>query len=211
MTGATLTLAQWFSPAYPVGAFAYSHGLEQAIQDQRIQTAHDLDTWLGDILHKGAGRNDAILLVAAYNEEMPIDELDELARALCPSRERLTETLDQGAAFADVTAAIWDGDAQERCFPVAVGVAARLCALPLDLTTAMFLQSVTSNLVAAAVRLVPLGQTEGQAVLAGLTPLCQSIANDATHQTTHDLGSCAFVADIASMQHETLQTRVFRT
>lgn len=209
----TLTLAQWFTPSYPLGAFVYSHGLETAIADGRITSAASLQDWLRDVLAHGSGRNDCILLRAAFVCEGPdaLAEVEAHARAFAASAERLAETSVQGDAFARTTQAVWGGDVPPACHPVAVGYAAAQMGLPLALTAQMYLQSFASNLVSAAVRLVPLGQTEGQAVLAALTPLCREIVQDTRTATLDDLAGSAFMSDIAAMRHETLEHRIFRS
>jgi urease accessory protein len=208
-----LTLMQWLSPGYPVGAFAYSHGLEQAVATGNVSDAASFQDWLTDILRFGSGRSDAILLHTAYRAETSdrIAELDALAEALAPSSERRMETTLQGAAFARTTAAIWGSDAAPRAFPVAIGAAARAQGLDAQLTAAAYLHGFAANLTSAAIRLIPLGQTEGQAALAALTPLCQDIACETATQSPDDIGSSCFAADIASMQHETLYSRQFRS
>lgn len=208
-----LTLAQWLSPAFPVGAFAYSHGLESSIQSGTIATASDLQDWLGDVLAYGSARNDCILLRAAYAcpTSAALECTDETARAICSSKERLMETQLQGAAFCDTTAAIWAAVGKDLCYPVAVGAAAAHMQIDVDLTAAMYLHSFAGNLVSAAVRAVPLGQTDGQSVLAALIPACDRIAADTRTATLDDLQSTVFLSDIAAMNHETLQPRIFRT
>jgi urease accessory protein len=208
-----LTLAQWLSPAFPVGAFAYSHGLETVIQSGGIATAEALQDWLADVLEHGSGRNDCILLRAAYCCAT-VDELEEVNRfaiAVSASAERVFETTLQGSAFGQTTAAIWGNDKITACYPVAVGHAAAHQGLDVDLTAALYLHALASNLVSAAVRAVPLGQTQGQKVLAALLPLCHQIAQDAQSATLDDLSGTAFLSDIAAMQHETLQPRIFRS
>lgn len=208
-----LTLMQWLSPGYPVGAFAYSHGLEQVVATGDVSDAASFQDWLTDILRFGSGRSDAILLHTAYRAETSdrIAELDALAEALAPSSERRMETTLQGAAFARTTAAIWSSDAAPRAFPVAIGAAARAQGLDAQLTAAAYLHGFAANLTSAAIRLIPLGQTEGQAALAALSPLCQDIACETATLSPDDIGSSCFAADIASMQHETLYSRQFRS
>ena len=208
-----LTLAQWLSPAFPVGAFAYSHGLETAIHQGVIANASDLQNWLADVLNHGSGRNDCILLRAAYACDCPeaMAEINDTAIAVAASAERVLETQLQGRAFTQTTAAIWGGDETALCYPVAVGKAASQMQLDVDLTAALYLHAFASNLVSAAVRNVPLGQTDGQKVLAALIALCDQIAKETQDATLDDLSSSAFLSDIAAMQHETLQPRIFRT
>lgn len=211
-TDAVLTLVQWLSPGFPVGAYAYSHGLERVIDRGEMRDAGMLRLWLEDILENGSGRADVILLAAAYQAE-PADlaMVDATARAFAASSERLTETCDQGAAFARTVDAIWATTLGTLTYPVALGRAARVRGLPLDLTARMYLHGFTANLISAAVRLVPLGQTEGQRLLSELAPLIAKTAEDALTQSCDELASTCFAADIAAMHHETQYSKVFRT
>lgn len=208
-----LTLAQWFSPAYPVGAFAYSHGLEWAIEAGQITDVDTLQSWLTDILQHGAGYNDALFLAAAFGgeNEAELTGIDAKCRAFAPSKERLMETDLQGAAFCKITGDVWAWSITGLTYPVAVGRAAALAGLPLNLTTRMYLHAFVSNLVAAAMRLIPMGQTEGQRVIKTLTPLLAEVAENAMSGTLDDLSSTAFMADIAAMKHENQYSRIFRT
>jgi urease accessory protein len=210
---ALLTLAQWLSPAFPVGAFSFSHGLEWAVDVGDVKDAPEFQNWLGSILRDGAGRNDAILLVAAYRATDPdcLEDIDALARALAPSRERLMETGQQGEAFSRILTDIWPVSLQGLSHPVAVGAGARAMDLPLADTLHMYLHGFASNLTSAAIRLVPLGQNAGQTALAAMAPLCSDIATQAQTQTLDDLGACTFMADIASMKHETQYSRLFQS
>ena len=212
-TNDTLTLTQWLSPSFPIGAFAYSHGLETAMSDGVIRSASDLQLWLSDVLSNGSGRNDCILLKAAYESEDAgdLNTVNAAALASAACAERRQETLMQGSAFRKTTAAIWGGTSTELAFPVAVGAAASRLQINKALTASMYLHAFCSNLVSAAVRAVPLGQTEGQAVLAALTPFCCEIAETTEGATLDDLASTAFLSDIAAMRHETLQPRIFRS
>ena len=208
-----LTLAQWLSPAFPVGAFAYSHGLETVIQSGGLRSAEALQAWLEDVLLHGTGRNDALLLRAAYGAGTPeaVAEVDATARAFCSSSERLLETTLQGDAFCKTVADVWGSDLSGLTYPVAVGAAARKMEIDVALACSMYLQAFLSNLVSAAVRAVPLGQTEGQAVLAALTPHIETIVAETEGGTLDDLYSTAFLSDIAAMRHETLNSRIFRS
>ena len=207
-----LTLNQWFSPAYPVGSFAYSHGLEWAIDAGDVTTAAQTAAWIEQVLQHGAGWNDSLFLAAAYRADADeLDEIDAIARAFAASSERLKETRLQGEAFCDVTAKVWATDLARWTYPVVVGRAARLENLPLDLTTQFYLMAFVSNLSAVAMRLVPLGQTDGQSLIRNLTPLCKEIAEAAHSGSLDDLTSTSFASDIAAMKHETQYSRIFRT
>lgn len=209
---ALLTLAQWFSPAYPIGAFGYSHGLEAATE-AGLSGKDAVQDWLGDVLTHGSGRADATLLSAAYLAHTPdaLHQIDATARAFAPSRERLAETDLQGAAFCKITDTVFGQDLRTLTYPVAVGAAAKHAGLPQTLTAQMYLHAFVSNLVACAQRLAGLGQTDAQAIIRALAPLCIQIANDTKHGDISSLSSTAFLSDIASMRHETQYSRIFRT
>jgi urease accessory protein len=209
MSTDVLTLMQWLSPGFPVGAFAYSHGLEQVIDAGSVGSADTLRPWLEDVLCHGTGQADLVLLVRAYRGEAR-DALDAEARAFASSAGRLIETLDQGAAFARTVDAIWHTRIGPRAYPVAVGVAAGQHGLPLTLTAQAYAQAFIANLVSAAVRLIPLGQTEGQRLLADLSPLIERIAAAAMAEDAPLFSNC-IAADIAAMRHETQYSKVFRT
>ena len=210
---ATLTLAQWFSPAYPVGAFQFSHGLERAIDCGDVSSGDALAAWIRDVVRHGSGASDVLFLSAAYlaESEARLLEVDELARAFAPSAERLRETVDMGRTFRRTTASLLGRELPELVHPVVAGLCARLADLPLRLTASMYLQAFAANLVSAGVRLIPVGQTEGQEIIRDLLPLCLEVAESSTHGDLDALGSSAFAADIASMQHETQYSRIFRT
>ncbi len=209
---AILTLAQWFSPAYPVGAFSYSHGLESLVETGAVTDTDSLLDWLGDVLRYGAGQSDARFLIAAWRADaQEVGAVDALCRAFAPSRERLQETDLQGAAFCEVTAAVWGFDLAGLTYPVALGRAAALGGMPAALTTRLYLQAFVANLVAAAQRLLPIGQTEGQRLIRALAPLISDITEQALAGSLDDLSGTAFLADIASMKHETQYSRIFRT
>lgn len=208
---ALLSVVQWLSPAFPTGAFAYSHGLETAIHAGVVHDSASMRDWLAGVLHHGAGWQDAVLLAQALAPQADPDALDDLARALAPAAERLAETLEQGAALVRTLTAIGRPPQPPRALPVALGVAARDLRLPPETVISLFLQSFVGNLCTIAVRHVPLGQSEGQALLASLTPEIAGLATLAAQAGLDDLGGAALAADLAAMTHETLDIRIFRT
>ena len=208
---ALLSLVQWLSPAFPVGSYAYSHGLEWAISAGDITSAAELQRWIGTVLTEGAGRTDAILLAQALRPEADLAALSALAQALAASRERLVETLDQGRALGQTIGALTGQPRPEMPYPVALGAAARGLGLPAEPVVSLYLHAFASALVQAAVRFVPLGQTEGQAVLAALHPVILLVAAEAVQAEVDQFGSGAFLSDLAAMRHETLDVRIFRT
>ncbi len=209
-TDPLLTLHQLFSPAFPVGAFAYSHGAEAAVQAGVLRTASDVQEWLADVLENGSGWSDAVMAsLAAQGHDL--EYLDALARALCPSAERRLETEKQGAAFAVAVRDVWGLDVADAAYPVAVGQTVAVMGLPLQDSLRMFLQAFAANIAGACVRLIPLGQTDGQRITAALAPLCTELANRAAVATLDDLGGFAPVVDIMGMRHATLYSRIFRS
>jgi urease accessory protein len=206
-----LHLLTWLSPAFPTGAYAYSHGLEWAVEDGDVVDGDTLRGWLADVLVHGSGRNDAILLRYAHAGG-DLAALNELAIAIAPSRERRVETLDQGTAFVAAAAAWKPPRLPARvAYPVAVGAMAGHYSIDKDITAAAYLQAFAANLISAAVRLVPLGQSTGLRVLAALEPSIQHLADITLTATLDDLGSCTFRSDLAAMRHETQYTRLFRS
>ena len=211
MTQGLLTLVQWLSPAFPTGGFAYSHGLESAIAAGAVEGPSALRQWLAEVLEFGAGRQDAILLVAALRHDADHAALDDLARALQPGSERLRETLDQGTAFARTVAALTGRGQEPRCLPVALGQAAAPLGLAPEQVVGLYLHAFASNLTSVAMRFMPLGQEAGQGALAALHPLISDLAQQATGWTLDDLGTAALGADMAALAHETMDVRIFRT
>lgn len=209
-----LALSQWLSPAFPVSSYAYSHGLETAIATGAVADGVAVETWIGTVLEAGAGRNDAILLAAALRDGADLDVLSEIAVALAGSVERLEETRAQGAAFAATRRAM-GADEADRPYPVALGAAARGLSLPPETVVALYLQAFAGALVSVAVRFVPLGQAEGQRILQALRARIEAVAHEAVtvpgDRLMEALGGSAIGAELAAMEHETQEVRLFRT
>jgi len=218
-------LMAWLSPAYPVGGFSYSGGIEWAVEAGDIRDAGTLRDWLAVMLERGGGFADAVLFVHAHravvrDDGKALHAVAELAAALTPTKERHLETTAQGNAFIEATAAAWPCPALDRlkdvwngpiAYPVAVAAAAAGHGIALEASLAAFLQALAANWVSAGVRLVPLGQTDGQRVLGALEPAVAATAQRATATVLEDIGTAAFRADLASARHETQYTRLFRS
>jgi urease accessory protein len=218
-------LLTWLSPSFPVGAFSYSSGIEWAVEAGDITDATSLRQWLSSMLTDGAGICDGIFLAYVYRaassgDDALLADLAELASAFVPSRERHLETAAQGRAFIEIARAAWHNALLDRLvasckaaivYPVAVGLVSAAHAIPLAPTLHAFLHAVTSNWISAGARLVPLGQTDSQRLLAALEPVVGDTARRALAASLDDLGSATFRADLASMRHETQYTRLFRS
>ena len=215
---ALLRLTAWLSPAFPVGSFAYSGGLERAVADGLVCDAASLAAWIGTLIEHGSAWNDAVLLAEGHRQQADPERLAEiaaLAEALAGSRERHQETMLLGDAFL-AAARAWPDDVFERLpdkavYPIAVGAAAGAHGIGLEKVIAVFLHAYASQAVSAGIRLGVAGQRDGVAVLAGLEEQIAAIARRAADSTLDDLGSAAIQADIASLRHETQATRLFRS
>jgi urease accessory protein len=217
-TQALLRLVTWLSPAFPVGSFSYSGGLEQVVHDGLVTSADDLHLWLETIMHRGALWNDALLLAESYRSHADAPRLKavaELAEALAGSRERHMETMLLGEAFL-AAASHWPHPVlemlgAETAYTVAVGAVAGAHRIGLEPALAAYLNASASNGVSVAIRCGVTGQRDGVGVLAGLEETIATVAARATRSSLDDLGSAALIADIASLRHETLHSRLFRS
>lgn len=208
-----LTLTQWLSPSFPVGSFAFSHGLETAVACGWVTDKDTLFDWLLGLLEHGSGQADATWLALAYQAESrsALEDLNTQARAFTGAAERLREGARQGQSFARVASEVWSIDIPPVQLPLGLGYAAKLQKLDLDAVTALYLQAFLGNLVSAAQRLMPLGQSDAQDVLARLNPHCLRVADAAKSANISDIVSNAFLSDIAAMKHENLEPRLFQS
>jgi urease accessory protein len=218
-------LMTWLSPSYPLGAFSYSHGLEYAVEAGRVRDRAGLRDWVATVIAAGAGRSDGALLAAAWcaaeaGDRAKLDEIVELALAWRGSAETALESRQQGAAFLAATRAAWPNpllDALalrhrgEAALPVAVGVAAAAHGVPLAAVLTAYLHAFSGALVSAGQRLIPLGQSDGQAVIAALEPVVAAAAASVLATPLDEIGTAAPFIDWCSMRHETQYTRLFRS
>lgn len=220
--GALYRLQAWLSPSYPVGAFSYSHGLEYAVEAGHLTDAASTAGWLEDVVRLGAGRNDAIFCACAHRavaagDGAALAETAEFAHAFSTTAELSLETTAQGAAFLKATRDAWPTPALDllgagpHAYPVVVGAAAAGHGIGVGETLVCFLHALAANLVSAAVRLVPLGQSDGQRVTAALAPAALETAAEAAGLGIEDAASATLMTDYCSMMHETQYTRLFRS
>lgn len=211
---ALLRLLTWLSPAFPVGMFGWSHGLEQAIADGRVTDGDGLIAWISGLVEFGSGWTDAVLLAeshAAAGDPHRLRDVADLAAALAPSAERLAETMSQGNAFLKAVAAWPEAlpSPDQAPWPVAVGASCGLAGIAVEDALTATLHAFAGNLVSVALRAIPLGQTEGVRVMAAVEPVILATSARAARSALDDLGSAGLMSDIAAMRHETLQPRLF--
>jgi len=218
-------LMSWLSPSFPVGAFSYSSGLEWAVEAGDITDAETLRRWLTVVMTEGSGFCDAVFFLHAHRaassgDDALLREIAEIAAAFTPSKERQLETTAQGLAFLQAARAAWPCPALEQfvatwngpvAYPVVVAVTAVGHGIALEPALHAYLHAVVANLISAGVRLVPLGQTDGQRVLAALEAVIEDACARALPSNLDELGNAAFRTDLASMRHETQYTRLFRS
>lgn len=221
-----LTLAAWLSPAFPVGAFSYSHGLETGVERGLVNDEDGLRRWLGDLLAFGSARNEAILFREAWRSAPRPGRFlgtARLAASLRAGAELALESEAQGEAFLRTVAAAWPHTLLEErwsdlrrnaippVLPVAVGLCCRCRGLPEDGALTLYLHAFMANLISAGVRLIPLGQTAGQRVTAALEADILALTAASAPLGLDDLGSAALTAELCTLQHETQYTRLFRS
>lgn len=217
-----LLLQMWMSPSFPTGSFAYSHGLERAIEDGIVGHASELTYWISDLLTRGSGWNDAVLFSKCWSNDP--QELNDLALAMASSKERYLETTQLGRAFDNAlgiivprksltspTIAHRFAGGDDIAYPIAAGFACHAADIGRTHALLAFLQGFASTLVSVAVRLVPLGQTQGLQTLRDLVPIVVATAERAAGSILADLGSITLGADIAAMKHEIQHSRIFRS
>lgn len=224
---ALLRLLTWLSPAFPIGAFSYSHGLETAIATGSLHDRETVQTWLLDLIERGSGWSDSLLLAHAWRCDddslQDLLSLNEFALALAPSAERLSETSQLGDAFYKASkawpialhetldAALEKTDSPAIALPIIIGAIARAHAIPLSVILPAASHAFLSNLISVAIRLVPLGQSDGLALQAALEAPILSASKRAATASLDDIGTACLQSDIAAMNHETLTTRIFRS
>jgi urease accessory protein len=225
---AALRLQSWLSPAFPIGAYSYSHGLEWAVEAGMVRDRASLIDWLDADLRFGSGRNEGIFFceswrLASNDKTAELVELARLAAAFRGTSEFALEASQQGSACLSIIQRAWPSDRLDAfgealraagvsiTLSVGLGAACGAQTIGLQLAVPLFLQSTIANLATAAVRLIPLGQSDGQRSLAALERAVAEAGTAALSSTLDDLGSAAFMLDLASMSHETQYSRLFRS
>jgi urease accessory protein len=206
-----LMMLNWMSPTFPIGSFAYSSGLEQAINAGKVRSPGDLEGWIKDMLEVGTAWNDAVLFARCWQDNTA--HLNEIAQAMAGSAERYQETMDLGRNFWEA-ARIWFDNlmpASNMAYPVAAGSACAAAGLVANEALLAFLQNFVATQVSVAVRMGSLGQSKGLEIMKNLAPVIERVADRASKAGLKDLGSSTIGADMASMMHENMYSRIFRT
>jgi urease accessory protein len=219
-----LRLQSWLSPSFPNGAYSYSHGLEWATEAGHVHDRTSLVDWLDADLRYGSGRNEAVFFIEAYrcaihDNAAKLMRVAEIAAASRGTSEFALESSQQATACLNTLRQVWsdrilDLICEIQVQPVlAVVLGARLAreGIPADVALPAFLHSYVANLVIAGVRLIPLGQTDGQLAIAKLEDAVLSASAQGACATLDDLGSAGFMVELASIAHETQYTRLFRS
>lgn len=204
-----LRAVQYLSPAFPIGSFAYSQGLEMAISARSVTDSQSLQDWISAQLRHGSAYMDAIFIAHARSGNC--DDLADLAYGFAASKERDLELREMGRAFGAQISGLTGVEFPNLPLPVAIGLATRSLDLPTADILALFLQGFAAQMVSVGVRFIPLGQSAGQAILAALAPQILAIAAHAAHAELDEMSSATIGADMASMAHETLEVRIYRT
>ena len=201
-------LLSWFSPNFPIGSYNFSHGLEAAIDMNFVNDIVSLENWITYLISYGSGRNDSILLSNTYQGK----KINDLAFALCSSKERWVETKQLGNAFCKNINENWSFNiGNNLAYPVAVGKAGAFFKIPLEQLLITFIQSFVSNLVNVGIKHIPLGHSDGQKILIKLLPTIKELALNYKDYDIDDVGTSAFMSDLTSMYHETLKNRIYQT
>ena len=210
-------LMSWLSPSFPIGGYTYSHGLEYAVDAVLVHDGASLEHWVEEILRHGTGRVDAIMFAAGYRARVcELAELVQLASAMRGTSELGRESMQQGRAFVAALEKSWTADLSAYAttqlpYSIAVAFTCRANCIPLDMGLAAYLHAYVSGIVSAGVRLIPVGQSEGQRILANLGNAVEEVVEEALHTPMSDIGTPTPMLDWVSMQHENQHTRLFRS
>ena len=222
MDKALYRLLAWLSPAYPIGAFSYSHGIETAVEEGFVKDRASLVAWLETVLRDGTGRVDGALFAHAWRaaeaRDWPaFERIAERAAAWRGTSEMALESRQQGGSFLSITRTAWPHPdlnvvQGESALPVAVALATAMHGIGLEVALEGYLHAFTANLISAAVRTVPLGQSDGQIALAALEPAVgRAVEAALAVDDLDEVGTATPLLDWCSLRHETQYTRLFRS
>lgn len=220
-----LTLLQLASPALPIGAYSYSEGIETLANSAAIASGIALLDWLSQELRGGTIRLETAVMRWSYaavanQDQAQVARWNQWLSALRETEEMRSQSWQMGRSLlrlfhdleTDLASNLPEFTRTEDCnFAIAYSLIAQAWAIPVDEAAIAFLHSWAANLISAAVRAVPLGQTEGQRLLQQLVNPIQTAHAEIAAMTEADLMACNWGVSLASMQHEALYSRLFRS
>ena len=198
----------WFSSSFPIGSYAYSHGIEALIDEKKITNKNEVKEYLNALLNYGTLRNDYIFIKSLYNGY----EINELILASASSKERKIEMIDIGNSFRKILNDSWNFELPNNtsyiyCLAKA-GIHFNIC---FDDLIKFYLQSFISNLINACVKHIPMSQKDGQTLNVYFIEIIQKFLSHSKELTLNDIGTTFFIGDIYSIKHENLKTRIYLT
>ena len=198
----------WFSSSFPIGSFAYSHGLEAIIDDNKIKNKDDVREYLEALLFYGSLRNDYIFLKSVYMGK----EINDLILASASSKERYIEMIDMGNSFRKIMKDSWELVLEENTsFVYCISKAALHFNIKFDDLIKFYLQSYISNLINVCVKHIPMSQKDGQILNVNFIDQIQKFLDQSYQLTLKDIGTSFFIGDIFAIKHENLDSRIYLT
>ena len=198
----------WFSSSFPIGSYAYSHGLEALIDDKKIKNKDDVKEFLDALLFYGTLRNDYIFMKSVYKGE----QINELTLASASSKERQIEMIDMGNSFRKIMKDSWELSLPENTsFIYCLAKAGLHFDIKLDDLIKFYLQSFISNLINVCVKHIPMSQKDGQSLNVIFINQIQEFLTHSDKLTLKDIGTTFFIGDIFAIKHEYLDSRIYLT
>ena len=198
----------WFSSSFPVGSYAYSHGLEAIIDNKLIKNKDDVEEFLNALLFNGTLRNEYIFIKSIYEGK----EINNLILSSASSKERQIEMVDMGNSFRKIMKQSWDFElAENTAFTYCLTKAAIHFNIKFDYLIKFYLQSFISNLINVCVKHIPISQKDGQKLNVIFINQIQDFLQKSEKFNLEDIGSTFFIGDLFSIKHENLETRIYLT
>ena len=198
----------WFSSSFPVGSYAYSHGLEAIIDNKLIKNKNDVEEFLNALLFNGTLRNEYIFIKSIYEGK----EINDLILSSASSKERQIEMIDMGNSFRKIMKQSWDFElAENTAFTYCLTKAAIHFNIKFEYLIKFYLQSFISNLINVCVKHIPISQKDGQKLNVIYINKIQDFLQKSEKLNLEDIGSIFFIGDLFSIKHENLETRIYLT
>lgn len=219
---ALLRLMHLISPTLPIGSFTYSQGIEWAVEAAWIQEVNQLEAWLSSQLQANITQLELPLLKRMYaalieHDLASLEHWIAIANANRETAELLLEEKNRGRALTDLLIALEIPEAVglkpllSQSQVAAFALASVHWQIPIEQAAYGYAWSWLENLVLAAVKIIPLGQTQGQKTLQHMTPQLLQAVEQGLQIVDENIGASLFALAIASSRHETQYTRLFRS